>query len=122
MTRGSLGRFGESWACGYLARQGYRILERNIRYRHGELDIIAEEGGDLVFVEVKCRRSRAYGTPEDSITPTRFAHLERAIASYLMDRNLGDRSRRVDVMAIEVGANGQVVRHELLRNVGAPGT
>ena len=72
---GDLGRFGEAWAVGYLHRLGYRVVERNVRFRSGELDIVAHEGGDLVFIEVKCRRSGAYGTPEESISARRYERL-----------------------------------------------
>lgn len=115
-----LGHFGEAWAAGYLTRLGYRILDRNIRYRSGEIDLVAEDGDDLVFVEVKCRRSRDFGSPQDSITPRRFAHLAAAVQSYLVDRDFHDRSYRVDVIAVEVDARGAVARHEHLRGVEAP--
>lgn len=116
----SLGAFGESFAVGHLTRLGYSILERNVRYRSGELDIVAAEGGDLVFVEVKCRRSHHYGSPESSITPVRFARLARTIDEYLMRKDLQPPSYRVDVVSIEVGPSGKVTRCEVLRGVEAP--
>jgi putative endonuclease len=119
MTSG-LGAFGESWAAGYLTRLGYRIVERNVRYRRGEIDIVAWDGPDLVFVEVKCRRSSLYGSPADSITPMRFRHLATAIDHYLHDRNLEPDSYRIDVVAMVVGRDGRVESHELLRGVEAP--
>ena len=72
MTTG-LGKFGEIWTVGALTRRGYRIVVRNVRYRVGELDIVAYDQSVLVFIEVKCRRSTAYGSPESSITAARFA-------------------------------------------------
>ncbi|MBF0152967.1 MAG: YraN family protein [Magnetococcales bacterium] len=62
-----LGRFAEELAAGHLSRTGYRILERNVRFRRGELDIIALHGEDLVFCEVKARRSDQYGSPAEAI-------------------------------------------------------
>lgn len=117
---GGLGAFGESYAVGYLTRLGYRILERNVRYRRGELDIVAQDGADLVFVEVKCRRSDRFGPPESSITASRFERLAGAIEEYLSRNQLEPESYRVDVVSIEVGQNGRVTRCELLRGAEAP--
>lgn len=119
MTSG-LGAFGEAWAVGYLSRLGYDILERNVRYRRGEIDIVAREGRDLVFVEVKCRRGTRFGAPEESITARRFERLTIAIQEYLQRNDLDPASYRVDVMALEVSLAGRVTRCELLRGVEAP--
>ncbi len=116
----SLGAFGEAWAVGHLSRIGYRILERNVRYRAGEIDIVAQEGEDLVFVEVKCRSSSRFGTPEASITASRFQRLSAAIERYLEERELTPNSYRVDVVAVEVGSDGRVRRGEVLRGVESP--
>ena len=63
-----LGRTGERLAAEELIRAGYRILECNFYCRYGEIDLVAEHGHDLVFVEVKTRRGNAYGLPEESVT------------------------------------------------------
>jgi putative endonuclease len=118
--RNSLGAFGESWAVSHLTRLGYRIMDRNVRYRTGELDIVAEDGGDTVFVEVKCRRSSTFGSPEASIDRKRFGRLEQTIGEYLAERKLEPPSYRVDVVAIEVDAQGRVSRCEVLRGVEQP--
>jgi putative endonuclease len=119
MTSG-LGSFGEAWAVGYLTRLGYRIVDRNVRYRVGELDIVAWDGPSLVFVEVKCRRSSRFGSPASSITPRRFQHLALAAETYLQEQHLAPEDIRIDVVAIEVGTSGRVERHELLKGVTAP--
>lgn len=115
-----LGAFGEAYAVGYLSRLGYQILERNVRYRVGELDIVAREAGELVFVEVKCRRSAHYGLPEEAITGRRYRHLDQAIHEYLSRHQLEPDAYRIDLVAIVVGASGRVQRCEVLRNVEAP--
>lgn len=120
MTRASLGIFGEEYAVGHLSRLGYRIVERNVRYRGGEIDIVAQEGSDLVFVEVKCRRTGRFGSPESSITPRRFLHLSAAVQQYLAERGDENVAHRVDVVAIEVESNGRVSRCEVIRAVEAP--
>ena len=74
--RKSLGNFGESYTCAQLCRRGYEIVSRNVRCRSGEIDIVASEGGELVFVEVKTRHRTPFATPEDAITEERLSHLE----------------------------------------------
>ncbi len=117
---GSLGRFGEAWAVAHLHRLGYRVVDRNVRFRSGELDIVAHEGGDLVFVEVKCRRPSAYGSPEESISLRRYDRLARAVGEYLSQHGLQDSRIRVDLMALEVGADGRVTRHNLIKGIESP--
>jgi putative endonuclease len=117
---GSLGRFGEAWAVGHLQRLGYRVIDRNVRYRSGELDIVAHEGGDLVFVEVKCRRSSQYGSPEESISARRFDRLVRAANEYLTRNELQGSEVRLDLIALEVGRDGRVDRHNLIRGIESP--
>jgi putative endonuclease len=118
--RNSLGAFGESWAVSHLTQLGYTIVDRNVRYRTGELDIVAKDGEDTVFVEVKCRRSSAFGSPEESIDRRRYGRLEQAIGEYLTERELEPPSYRVDVVAIEVDEQGRVSRCEILRGVEQP--
>ena len=115
-----LGRFGENWAAGALTRAGYRILDRNVRYRQGEIDLVAYDGEELVFVEVKCRRTFAFGRPEESITAARYGRLASAVERYLAERHLSPPSYRVDVIAIQVDGHGRVAQHEHFRGVEAP--
>ena len=67
-ARQGLGRTGERLAAEALLSKGYRILERNFRCRQGEIDIVAEDEQDLIFVEVKARRGVSFGLPEDALT------------------------------------------------------
>lgn len=120
MSRSTLGAFGESWAIGHLARLGYRIVERNVRYRRGEIDIVAWHGATLVFVEVKCRRGAAFGTPEASITGRRYNHLAMAIEEYLQRHNLEPDDYRIDVVSIRVDNFGRVANSVLLTGVAPP--
>lgn len=114
LTRAELGRAGEEEAARHLHSCGYRILARNWRVRAGEIDIIAEHDGVVVFVEVKTRTSDAYGFPEEAVTPRKVARL-RALAGMWLDARPDDapafRGVRLDVMAIEPGPSGWDVRH-----------
>lgn len=115
-----LGRFGEAWAVGQLTRLGYRILERNVRCRAGEIDIVAEHEGDLVFVEVKCRKSEIFGSPQANIDARRYARLAGAIAQYLDERELEPESYRIDVVALQVNRAGRVQHSEIIRSAESP--
>jgi putative endonuclease len=99
-----VGRWGEELAAGYLHQRGYRILERNARTPYGEIDLVACQDGAApactVFIEVKTRRSGAFGLPEEAITARKRAHLLAAARAYLQahpDLNAG---WRIDVIAI----------------------
>jgi len=115
-ARIDLGRFGEDTAARGLAAQGWRILDRNWRCRLGEIDIVAQDGGDLVVVEVKTRRGTAFGPPEEAVTQAKLARLRRLAAAWLGAQDRRFDGVRVDVVAVRVGVDG--VRVEHLRGVG----
>ena len=114
--RQRLGKLGEDLAAQRLAARGYRVLDRNWRCPEGELDIVAEKDGVLVLVEVRTRRGDRFGTPEESITPTKRAKLLEVAQAYLDDHNAADRDWRIDVVAIEIGPRGEVARFEHIEN------
>jgi putative endonuclease len=76
------GNKGEELAAAYLLSKGYSILERNWRFRHWEVDIIAAKKHFLYFIEVKTRHSLRYGRPEESITRDKMNHLKNAAEEY----------------------------------------
>ena len=83
MTRAGRGWEGEELACRHLEAQGFRILARNWRCRLGEIDLVAEEAGTLVFAEVRLRRNARYGGAAESITAAKRARLLAAARLYL---------------------------------------
>ena len=105
------GEQGESTAVDYLQKKGYRILERNFRYERGEIDIVAKDHNELVFVEVKARHSKLFGDPEESITEAKCRQLWKVAEGYLFKHDLEDQHCRFDVVAIEYQNNVPVVRH-----------
>ena len=105
------GQAGEDTAVDYLLKKGYHILERNFRFERGEIDIIAVDREDLVFVEVKARRSTAFGDPEDALTPAKCNQIRKVAEGYLFKRNLDDQLCRFDVIAIEYQKNIPLIRH-----------
>lgn len=111
-----LGRTGEQAAVEALQARGYRILERNVRLRRGELDVIAEEAGALVFVEVKARRSMTHGTPGEAVTARKQRVLRALAAAYLTRRHLSERACRFDVVEVCLDRQGEPARVEILRD------
>jgi putative endonuclease len=116
MKRRETGMMGENLACEFLGKNGYEIIERNFRCPGGEVDIVARQHDTLVFVEVRTKSSQQFGTPEESITPTKMEHLRNAAAYYWQSRNNLPESWRIDVIAIEMNRRGQVLRIELIEN------
>lgn len=103
MSRGrqAFGQAGETEAERRLRRAGYRILARNLRTSLGELDLVAESGDLLVFVEVKSRRSGAYGGGLHAVDARKQARMVRLAAQYLARHRIRDRCCRFDVIVCE---------------------
>jgi putative endonuclease len=117
VDKDQIGFQGEQIASQFLVDQGYAIRARNWRVREGELDIVAEEDGIIVFVEVKTRRSRKYGYPEEAITAAKRRRLLKAAFAYLEEHQLLDREWRFDVIAIECSHDNRLMRMDHYKNV-----
>ncbi len=102
--RKELGARGEEIAVRYLKNRGYRILERNYRIKLGEIDIIAEQGGDLVFIEVKTRSDSLFGSPFDSVTVPKQMQLSKVALEYIGKRGWHNRPARFDVVGVQLKA------------------
>jgi putative endonuclease len=119
--RKALGRQGEDLAAVYLTQNGWHIVTRNWRTRSGELDIVARDADWLVFVEVRTRRagrgasSPALGTPEESVTPRKQLRLIALADAYLFELGWGG-LWRIDIIALELRADGSVARMNHLRD------
>ncbi|HLF20375.1 MAG TPA: YraN family protein [Bacteroidota bacterium] len=105
------GNVGEELAAKFLIKKGYRILERNYRFEHGEIDLIAEDGDELVFVEVKARTSKLFGEPEDSITEKKEGHVRDTAEGYLYEKGIENRTCRFDVIAVDFHNGVADIRH-----------
>lgn len=111
--RAQLGHWGESVAVRYLRRKGFVLLQRNVYTRFGEIDLVMLDGKELVFVEVKTRRSNRFGTGAEAITHNKLLRLERSIDTYLSTWSFPV-SYRLDVLAIAKEQNTVVI--EYIRN------
>ncbi len=115
LIRLTLGDRGERLAAHYLKRQGLKVLARQFRVRHGEIDIIAREGDTLVFVEVKTRRK---GQPAEAVTLEKQRRITRTSLAFLRRHGLLDAAIpcRFDIVAIVWANDRQPATLEHLRN------
>ena len=100
LERQALGILGEKLAAEELARRGYALLARRYRTRCGEIDIVADDRGTLVFVEVKARADAEFGSAAEAVTPWKQRRLARMARDYLTRERVVDRPCRFDVVAI----------------------
>ncbi len=107
----SLGFQAERYAAYYLRDQGYKILAQNFHSRFGEIDIIATERETLVFVEVKMRSSRVFGTPLEAITYSKLQKMQKTAYYFLTIRNYKDVPFRFDAIAIKLEKNQKIINH-----------
>lgn len=105
-ARSRNGAAAEALAAAYLAQRGLAILERNYRCRGGEIDLVARDGATLVFVEVRYRRSRAFGGAAASVDARKQARILLAARHYLAGR--GDVPCRCDVVALDALAPASI--------------
>ena len=107
--RRRLGAFGERLAAAHLEAKGYRICDRNYRCREGEIDIVAQDGETLVFVEVRTRRGDALGGPAESITATKQSRLVAAATAYVQSLAQPPVDQRIDVVAVQLSPAGRLL-------------
>ena len=117
-----IGDIGEEVAVKYLERKGFRVIERNYLRKWGEIDIIAEKGQLLSFIEVKSvsreSGSRETYRPEENFHPAKLKRLHRAIQTYLLDRKVPDsREWRVDVACVYLDFSTRKAKVEMLENI-----
>jgi putative endonuclease len=97
----TIGKKGEDFSATYLQGKGLEIIERNFRTRNGEIDLVAEDGNTLVFVEVKTRRSESAGNILESINEKKQIQLRRIAEAYLCEKGWMEREVRFDVVGIQ---------------------
>ena len=119
--RSRLGAQGERIASAHLESLGLVIETRNYRTRYGEIDLVARDGVEIVFVEVRTKRSAAFGTPEESLTRRKQARLVHAAKEYLAAHGLATASWRVDFVAITLQPDGPAQISHIESAVEDPG-
>jgi len=116
LTRREVGSRGEKLAVDFLKGLGYKIVQMNFRCRQGEIDIIAQQGECLVFVEVRTKKSSDFGTPEESVTYSKREKLISLANIYLQTLDSPPMSWRIDVVAVELTPDNRISRLEHIEN------
>lgn len=98
--RHETGKIGEDIATRYLGQIGYEIIQRNFECKQGEIDIIAKDKDEIVFVEVKTRASTLYGQPKEAVDRTKKKHIYRSAEFYIYIRHLENYPVRIDVIEV----------------------
>jgi putative endonuclease len=108
------GKIGEDIAIDFLKKKGYKIIERNYKCVFGEVDIVARNKDDIVFVEVKSRRSEYFGDPTDAVDFNKQKKISKIALNYLNEKRVDNHDARFDVIAIKLSPSGNTV--ELIEN------
>ena len=111
-----LGKIGEGLARRHLESLGYAIVAANVRVTSGEIDLVAEHGEVIVFVEVRTRRGTGAGSPEESITARKRARMTATAQEYVQAHESEEREWRIDVVAVEIGHDGRLRRIDIVEN------
>jgi putative endonuclease len=109
--RQTFGRYGEDRAAVYLEDRGYEILERNWRSRNGEIDLVAKDNGQIVFVEVKTRNGSGYGHPFEAITPDKISRMRRLAADWCLAKQVSGLKIRLDAISVLVSGGRVSIEH-----------
>ena len=118
-ARVKLGRQGEELAVRELAQRGYEIVTRNWHCQVGEVDVVARRDEVWTFFEVRTRRGRAFGTPEESLTPAKQQRMIDVASTYLAehDLNVHEIDWRVGLVAVEMNRAGRMLRLEIYESI-----
>lgn len=105
------GNAGEQVAAKYLQNRKYKIVARNYRWAHGEIDIIAEKNAALIFVEVKTATQKGFGAPETWVDERKQQQIGKTAQQYLFENEIDDRDCRFDVIAVTAAQGEWRVKH-----------
>lgn len=112
-----IGRKGEQLALKFLKSRNYEILEQNFRVKQGEIDIIAEYGQKVVFIEVKTRTGTTYGLPQESVTKQKLQRLKKLARIYMSKHDYQNKCFRIDIISIQLRKSGEVAQIDHIENV-----
>ena len=99
MTKDELGKWGEEYAVTHLQKNGFKLIERNYKFQKGELDIIAENKGELVVIEVKTRETAEIGEPWRAVTKSKQKQIIKVADNYVQSKQI-DLDVRFDIVSI----------------------
>ncbi len=116
-SRQHTGKLGEKMAERFLVSRGFSILDRNFRAPFGEIDLVAERNGCIIFLEVKTRTSERFGPPLSSITRTKQEHILKNCQYYLKRYDLCNGPCRVDAIAVKLDVRGKLRSLHHVKNI-----
>lgn len=108
--RQKIGKFGEKLAVDYLIKHGYRIIETNVKISYKEIDVIANFKDKIIFIEVKTRTSKIFGSADDGMSSKKLHHLKKALNMYVDSKNLDPENIRLDLLAIDIDKYKKVAK------------
>lgn len=114
-AKDDLGRRGEDLAAQFLSDAGYTVIDRNWRCARGEIDLVARDGNDTVFVEVKTRSSTAFGHPFEAITAQKLARLRRLAGAWCEAHPYRRGAVRIDAISVIAAAGREPIVEHLRR-------
>lgn len=106
-----IGKIGEEEACKYLERNDYDIISRNFLTNSGEIDIIAKEKDEYVFIEVKTRMSKRFGAPAEAVDYNKQKHILNATRYYVYKNSLENKNIRFDIIEVYINRNNKLINH-----------
>lgn len=109
--RHEIGKIGEELAAKYIQSLGYTIVERNFAAIQGEIDIIARDIKELVFIEVKTRTNTLYGRPIEAVNTPKKKHLISTVKYYLYSKHLENEFVRLDVIEVYINESTYKINH-----------
>lgn len=112
MHQKNLGQQGEQIVESYLSDKGYMLLERNFLKRSGEIDLIFQDNDEIVFIEVKTRRTKTFGRPEEAVDGRKIKKIEKTALEWLKKNKKLDSLWRIDIIALELEGESKITHFE----------
>lgn len=106
-----IGKYGEDISVKYLEENNYKILERNFNSYYGEIDIIAKEKNEIIFIEVKSRRNFKYGRPIEAVNNIKIKHIKNTAMYYLVKTKSENANIRFDVIEVYISKKETIIKH-----------
>jgi len=112
-----LGLWGENFCIKWLRKRNYKIIQHRFTCREGEIDIIAKDKNQIVFIEVKTRTNQKFGLPEESVTKSKLERFEKTIWHWLEENDLQNADFRIDILALQINRNLKSIKIEYFKNI-----
>jgi len=116
-TKIKIGKFGQDLSAEFLQKRGCQIIDHNFYTRLGEIDLIARDKNQLVFVEVKTRLGHNFGLPEEALNSDKAKKMKEAASEYLMQNNINSDNYRFDLIAVEINKRDKKAQIRHYKNV-----